>query len=80
MTKEQLLVEAEDLLRTMPPRPTIRHQTEENLSWFGRASALVEQWKPEMIPLTLGYLKRIHGLAGADASVALSGLLTLLYR
>ncbi len=35
MTKEQLLAEVEDLLKTMPPRPTIRHQIEENLSWLG---------------------------------------------
>jgi len=80
MTKEQLLVEAEDLLRTMPPRPTIRHQTEENLSWFGRASALVEQWNPDMTYLMLGYLERIHGVAATDANVALSGLMTLLHR
>jgi hypothetical protein len=80
MTKDQLLVESEDLLRTMPPRPTIRHQTEENLSWFGRASALVEQWSPDMSHLMLCYLERIHGVAASDANVALSGLMTLLQR
>jgi hypothetical protein len=80
MTKEQLLAEAEDLLRTMPPRPTIRHQTEENLSWFGRASALVAQWSPDMSHLMLCYLERINGVAASDANVALSGLMTLLHR
>ena len=80
MTKEQLLVEAEDLLRTMPPRGTIRHATEESLGWFGRASALVEQWNPNLSHVMLGYLERIHGVAGSDASVALSGLTTLLHR
>jgi hypothetical protein len=80
MTREQLLVEVEDLLRTIPPRPTIRHATEENLSWLGRASALVEQWKPEMGSLMRAYVERIHGLAASDAVVALSSALTLLQQ
>jgi hypothetical protein len=80
MTKEQLLVEAEDLLRTIPPRPTIRHATEENLSWFGRASAVVEQWKPEKGSLMGAYVERIHGLAASDAVVALSSVFTLLQQ
>lgn len=80
MTKEQLLVEIEDLLRTMPPRPTIRHETEENLSWFGRASAVVEEWNPGKGTLMRDLLDRVHGLQGHDASVALRRLLTLLHQ
>jgi hypothetical protein len=44
MDKQQLLGEVEDLLRTMPPRATLRHETDENLAWFGRAAALVSAW------------------------------------
>jgi hypothetical protein len=80
MTKEQLLVEAEDILKTMPPRPTIRHATEENLAWFGRALALVEQWKLEMGSLMRAYIERIHGVAASDAVVALTSTLTLLQQ
>jgi hypothetical protein len=40
----QLLAELEDLLRTMPPRATLRHDNDENLAWFGRARAIVEAW------------------------------------
>jgi hypothetical protein len=38
VTKEQLLAELEDLLRTMPNVATIRYDTEENISWLGRAA------------------------------------------
>ena len=44
MEKEQLLAEIEDTLRTMPSRATIRHETPENLAWFGRVSAAIEKW------------------------------------
>lgn len=47
MTHEELLGEVEDLIRTMPPRPTIRHETAENMEWFGRAAALISAWSPE---------------------------------
>ena len=41
---EQMLAEVEDLLRTMPPRATIRHELPENFTWLGRAAALVSMW------------------------------------
>jgi hypothetical protein len=40
----EILAELEDLLRTMPPRDTLRHETEENFSWFGRARSIVAAW------------------------------------
>jgi hypothetical protein len=80
MTNEQLLVEVEDLLRTMPPRGTIRQATEENLSWFGRAQAVVGQWKSELSSLMWQYENRIHGLAASDAGIALNSMLTLLHQ
>jgi len=44
MTKEQLLAEFEDLLRTIPPRQSLRNCTDDVLAWRGRAMALVEAW------------------------------------
>jgi hypothetical protein len=44
LTDEELLSEFEDLLRTIPPRPTLRHKTDENFAWFGRAKALIAFW------------------------------------
>jgi len=46
LTPEQLLAEIEELLRTMPPKATLRHETNENFSWLGRAAAAVERWNP----------------------------------
>jgi hypothetical protein len=47
LTDAQLAGEVEDLMRTMPPRPTMRHQTDENLAWFGRARAILESWNDD---------------------------------
>lgn len=41
---EQLLAEIEDAIRSMPPRGTIRQNSNENLVWLGRVSAVIEQW------------------------------------
>jgi hypothetical protein len=38
MTKEQLLVEAEDLLRTLPPKVS------EDPAWAGRCYAVLDRW------------------------------------
>jgi hypothetical protein len=46
LTPEQLLAEVEDVIRSMPPRETIRHDKPENLAWLGRVSAVIEQWNP----------------------------------
>lgn len=44
MDKESLLGEVEDILRTMPPRETLRHPNDENFAWLGRVSAFIEIW------------------------------------
>jgi predicted nucleotide-binding protein len=46
MGKRALLAEIEDIKKTMPPRETIRQQTQENHNWFGRVSAAIEKWNP----------------------------------
>ena len=56
LSKEQLLVEIEDIIKTMPPRATIRHDTQENLAWFGRASAAIEKWNSSRSALVKEYL------------------------
>jgi hypothetical protein len=50
LSKEQLLAEIEDAIRTMPSLSTIRDNSMENLAWFGRASAAIENWKPAKSP------------------------------
>lgn len=44
LTKEQLLVEVEDLLRNSPTRLEIVGNTENGLSWYGRFSAVIRAW------------------------------------
>jgi len=41
---EQILAEIEDILRTMPARETLGHDTPEHLAWFGRTAAVIELW------------------------------------
>jgi hypothetical protein len=80
MTKEQLLAEVEDLLRTMPPRPTIRHETDENLSWLGRVSAVIEQWTPTKAFFLTQYMDRFHGSNAHEAAEAFRKIMTLLHQ
>lgn len=56
LSREQLLVEVEDVIRSMPPRATIRHETQENLAWFGRVSAVIERWNSSKAVLVKEYL------------------------
>ena len=80
MTKEELLTEVEDVLRTAPPRSTIRQETDENLSWFGRAFAVVGQWKPELSSLMWGYEQKIHSHDAWVGAGALNSMFTLLHQ
>jgi hypothetical protein len=44
LTKDQLLAEIDEVIRTMPPRAEIRKQTPSNMAWFGRAFAALNKW------------------------------------
>lgn len=44
MNKEDLLAEVDDLIRNVPDRATIHHETEGNMVWMGRVSAVLEAW------------------------------------
>jgi hypothetical protein len=78
MTNEQLLAEVEDLLRTMPPRPTIRHDTDENLSWLGRVAAVINGWNPANGALLRIHLGAFHRPDHSAANQAFRQILTLL--
>ncbi len=80
MTKEQLLAEIEDLLRTMPPRATIRHETDENLAWLGRVSAVIEAWNQPKILLLHQSLTQLHDPLAFHRSAGFRNLMTLLHQ
>ena len=68
MTKEELLVELEDLLRTAPPRLALRKASPENQSWLGRASAVINEWNPLHMILVRSYLSDLqHSMAGISS-------------
>lgn len=80
ITSEQLLVEVEDLLRTMPPFATIRDGSPETLAWFGRASAVLTLWS---LPRSISVASHIGALQGGrtiDPGPPYRGLVTLLHE
>jgi hypothetical protein len=66
----------------MPTRGTIRHETEENLAWLGRVSALIEHWDPPKSILLRGYLDQLHGglLVAREAGEGVRKVVTLLHQ
>jgi hypothetical protein len=79
--KEQLLVEIEDIIRAMPPRATIRHQTAENVAWFGRVSAAIERWNSSKSALVKEYLDLFFSNGHArETGYGFTKLLTLLHQ
>ncbi len=77
---EQLLAEIVDVIRTMPPRETIRHETPENLSWFGRASAAIQMWDPIRAARFDTHTSFIFGTAALPAAQAVRSALTMLHQ
>ncbi len=45
MNDEQLLMELEDILRSIPSQQTITQPTSENFNWLGRTAAALEAWE-----------------------------------
>jgi len=80
MNQEELLGEVEDILRTMPPRATLHHPTDENFAWLGRVCAFIETWDPtKCIPLGAA-MDQFHGQMVIDAHEGLRKILTLLHQ
>ena len=74
-TKEQLLAEVEDLIRTAPTYPAIRKMRESDLAWLGRFPAVIRAWNgnrgSEVLALSMG----VHTL---NADQNLERIMTLL--
>lgn len=80
MNQEELLGEVEDILRTMPPRETLRHPTDENFAWLGRVSAFIEVWD-SVKQLALGpAMSAFHSINSMNAQQGLRKILTLLHH
>lgn len=80
MNQEDLLGEVEDILRTMPPRETLRHPTDENFAWLGRVSAVIETWNlAKSISLGMA-MHQFQGTMARDAQEGMRTILTLLHQ
>lgn len=55
MKDEQLLAEAEDIMRTMPAVESLHHEADENFSWLGRLAAFIEVWSPPKATFAVRY-------------------------
>jgi hypothetical protein len=80
VTQERLLAEVEDLLRTMPPEATIRHDTPENFSWLGRAAAIIENWSQPKGELFTQYLIKFHDNLASPSHEGFRQIIVLLHQ
>jgi hypothetical protein len=60
VTKEQLLGEVEDLLRTLPTRESFDQRSEESAIWVGRAAAVLTRWDFTRTPTINGIVDDIN--------------------
>ena len=79
-TPEQLLAEIEDIIRSMPPRAIIRHETDENLNWLGRASAAIALWNQAKAIAFDASVARVHAIMANEASQGLRSVQTILHQ
>jgi hypothetical protein len=80
MTKEQLVLAVEDLLRTIPSRGTIRHAMPENFDWMARATTLLQLWKEPTGKEAKKLVDTIYTSLDAFSVDALNRLLTVLHQ
>jgi hypothetical protein len=78
LENETLLAELEAIIRSQPPRATIRHSTAENLAWLGMAVAAIERWDMQSGAQATAYAKSIQHGMGRDAQQGIDGLTMLL--
>jgi hypothetical protein len=72
---EELLAEIEDVLRTMPPRETLHHETPEVFGWIGRAVAVIACWNVIQGPFARRHALNLHD---GDVSVSNEGFVGLI--
>lgn len=78
--QEALLGEVEDILRSMPLRETLRHPTDENLTWLGRTSAFVGIWNPIKSLGLSAAMRKFQGMYAIPAQEGYLEIRTLLFQ
>jgi hypothetical protein len=80
MTKEQLLQEIEDILRTMPPREKLGTEETESYSWLGRVAAVIGAWDPPQMISASRYIGYVQGANAREFDSGLNLLITLIHQ
>jgi hypothetical protein len=80
MIDAELLGEMEDVIRSMPPRETLRHDTRENHAWVGRAVAVILAWDAETGAEAREFARGLQSSNAARANHAIRQLLVLLHE
>jgi hypothetical protein len=78
MEDADILAEIEDVIRTMPPRATLRHDTPENLSWLGRAVAAIGRWNRDGGERARKCVREMQNIMAAEAHRGYLGLMVVL--
>jgi len=80
MDEQQLLGEIEDVIRSMPPRATLRHNNPENLEWLGRVSAVIPAWDSSRAGYIDGHMQNVHDVTARVGGHAITMIIVELQR
>lgn len=80
ITPEQLLVEVQDVLRTMPDRTKLTHELPENEAWLGRVAAVVNIWDTVRGTLLLPHVQGLVGYRANNPAASIQAILTTLHQ
>jgi hypothetical protein len=80
LSREQIVVQIDDVIRTMPPRQTLRHETDENLAWLGRVSAAITAWSQARSLVLPQYISQFSSMNAHESGIAFRGIMILLHE
>ena len=78
MVQEDILAEIEDVLRTMPDRRTMHHETDDNLAWLGRTVAAITRWNSVQGIAAKSHARQLHRYDASEMREGANGLIMLL--
>ncbi len=78
---DQLLIEVEDILRTMPSKQLFDTDSSEILVWLGRASAAMHAWDASKAIMYFdGYVSQLSSLSTRNFTPAIRAVLIMLHQ
>jgi len=80
LNPKDLLNEIEEVLRTIPPLETRRHETPENQAWLGRTANAIEQWDGSRSAEFSQLVRQFHSRVARESSEAFQQIVVLLHQ